>query len=159
MKFRMLGLAASVVAIAAWTVPASQATGAAQSVTYKAQMNGASETPPNKSTGTGTATFVLSGTRLRYTVTVLGLTGPATMAHIHFGKVGASGPPVYTFEIKKVAAGTLAQGYIDLTKEVSKGVSGDSLKTLLANGGAYVNVHTAANPGGEIRGQVEVGKK
>ena len=65
---------------------------------------------------------------------------------------------MYTFEIKKVAAGTLAQGYIDLTKDVSKGVSGDSLKTLLANGDAYVNVHTAAHPGGEIRGQVEVKK-
>jgi hypothetical protein len=37
---------------------------------------------------------------------------------------------------------------------VSKGVSGDSLKVLLNNGNAYVNVHTAAHGAGEIRGQV-----
>lgn len=153
MKFRMLGLAAAVIAVAAWTTPTHPVSSAA--TTYKAQMNGASETPPNKTTGTGTATFVLNGNRLRYTITVLGLTGPATMAHIHLGAKGVAGPPVYSFDIKKVAAGTLAEGYIDLTKEVSKGVSGDSLKTLLANGGAYVNVHTAAHPGGEIRGQIE----
>jgi hypothetical protein len=90
-------------------------------------------------------------------LTVLGLSGPATMAHIHLGKVGVAGPHVYNFDIKKIASGTLAEGYIDLTKDVSPGVSGDSLKTLLNNGSAYVNVHTAANPGGEIRGQIEKG--
>jgi len=155
MKFRVLGLAASLAAVGAWSVPAHPVSPARQAVTYRAQLNGANETPPTKSTATGTATFVLNGNRLRYTVTVLGLSGPATMAHVHVGAKGASGPPVYSFNIKKVAAGTLAEGYIDLTKEASKGVSGDSLKTLLANGHAYVNVHTAAHPGGEIRGQVE----
>ena len=157
MKFRTLGLATSLVAIGAWSAPVHPTPARAQAVHYQAQLNGASETPANTSTATGTATFVLNGNRLRYTVTVLGLSGPATMAHIHVGAKGASGPPVYSFNIKKVAAGTLAQGYVDLTKEVSKGVSGDSLKTLLANGNAYVNVHTAAHPGGEIRGQIEKG--
>lgn len=155
MKFRTLGLAASLVAIGAWSAPVRPAPATLQAVHYQAQLNAASETPANTSTATGTATFVLDGNRLRYTVTVLGLSGPATMAHIHVGAKGASGPPVYSFEIKKVAAGALAEGYVDLSKEVSKGVSGDSLKTLLANGNAYVNVHTAAHPGGEIRGQIE----
>ncbi len=157
MKLQTIGLAVSLVAIGAWSVPVRPAPAAPQAIRYEAQMNGASETPPNTSTATGTATFVLDGNRLRYTVTVLGLSGPATMAHIHVGAKGASGPPAYGFEIKKVAAGTLAEGYIDLSKEVSKGVSGDSLKTLLANGNAYVNVHTAAHPGGEVRGQIEKG--
>ncbi|MDE3054828.1 MAG: CHRD domain-containing protein [Gemmatimonadota bacterium] len=150
MKFRLLAVTASVMAVSAWTVsrPAP--------VTYVAQMTGAAETPSTNVTGTGTATLVLEGNRLHYTLTVKGLSGPATMAHIHVGKVGVSGPPVFSFPVKHEAAGTLAEGSVDLAKEVSKGVSGDSLKALLADGGAYVNVHTKAHPGGEIRGQVEL---
>ncbi len=56
--------------------------------------------------------------------------------------------------VKPVASGTVAEGSIDLTKDVSPGISGDSLKALLNNGNAYVNVHTAAHVPGEIRGQV-----
>jgi hypothetical protein len=158
MKFRTLALAASLVAIGAWSTPVHPTRAAVQAVRYEAQLDGASETPPNASKATGMATFTLSGTHLRYHVTVKGLTGPATMAHIHVGAKGESGPPVYFFSIKKVATGTVAEGSIDLTKEASKGVSGDSLKTLIENGHAYVNVHTAAHPGGEIRGQIEKGK-
>ncbi len=154
MKFRLLAAAASVMAVSAWTV--SRPAPVAPPVTYVAQLSGAAETPPTGVTGTGTATLVLNGSQLHYTVVVKGLSGPATMAHIHVGKVGASGPPVFSFPIEHVAAGTLAEGSVDLAKEVSKGVSGDSLKTLLANGDAYVNVHTKAHPGGEIRGQVEL---
>ncbi len=65
-----------------------------------------------------------------------------------------AGPPVLTFTVKPVADGMVADDSVDLMKEVSKGVSGDSLRTLMANGNAYVNVHTAKYPGGEIRGQV-----
>ena len=43
---------------------------------------------------------------------------------------------------------------VDLTQDASAGVRGDSLKTLLSNGNAYVNVHTGNFPDGEIRGQV-----
>ncbi|HUX32390.1 MAG TPA: CHRD domain-containing protein [Gemmatimonadaceae bacterium] len=157
MHVRLLALAASVAALGAWSTPKHPAPVKA-AVTYTAHMNGASETPGNTVKGTGTATFVLDGTHLRYTVTAAGLSGPATMAHIHLGKAGVSGPPVFSFEVKHEAAGTLAHGEIDLAKEVSKGVSGDSLKVLLNNGNAYVNVHTAAHPGGEIRGQIEKSK-
>ena len=155
MKFRLLAAGVGVLAVTAWTTPRHPAPTAQKSITYTAQMTGASETPATDSKATGTATFELSGTHLRYTLSVKGLSGPATMAHIHVGAAGVSGPPVYSFTVKKLASGTLAKGSIDLAKEVGKGVSGDSLKTLLANGGAYVNVHTAAHPGGEIRGQIE----
>jgi len=151
MELRILGVVASIAVLTGWSGPA---TVPQQSVKYMAKMNGATETPPNTEKATGTATLTLAGNQLRYTITVQGLSGPATAAHIHLGKVGVSGPPVYTFTIKKIADGTLAEGSVDLTKDVSKGVSGDSLKVLLNNGNAYVNVHTAAHGAGEIRGQV-----
>jgi Cu/Zn superoxide dismutase len=151
MELRFLGFVASAALLAGWSGPAAAPQ---QSVKYAAKMNSGSETPANTEKATGTATLTLAGSQLRYTITVQGLSGPATAAHIHVGKVGVAGPPVYTFMIEKIAAGTLAQGSIDLTKDVSKGVSGDSLKVLLNNGNAYVNVHTAAHGAGEIRGQV-----
>ena len=145
MELRILGVVASIAVLTGWSGPA---TVPQQSVKYMAKMNGATETPPNTEKATGTATLTLAGNQLRYTITVQGLSGPATAAHIHLGKVGISGPPVYTFTIKKIADGTLAEGSVDLTKDVSKGVSGDSLKVLLNNGNAYVNVHTAAHGAG-----------
>ena len=151
MQLRILGIAASVAVLTGWSGPAAAPP---QSVKYTAKMNGATETPPNTEKATGTATLTIARGQLRYTITVQGLSGPATAAHIHLGKVGVSGPPVYTFAINKIADGTLAEGSVDLTKDVSKGVSGDSLKVLLNNGNAYVNVHTAAHGAGEIRGQV-----
>ena len=149
MSPRILGLAAGAVMLAAWT-PASR------SVTYVARMTGAQETPANHTTGTGTATFTLDGTKLGYVVEIHDLSGPPTMAHIHVGAAGVAGPPVYTFTIKRNAgrSGTISQGTIDLTKDASAGVSGDSLKMLLNTGKAYVNVHSKNFPGGELRGQI-----
>lgn len=152
MHFRILGIAASVALVAGWSgSPAPRA----PAVKYVAHMNGAAETPANTATATGTATFTLAGKRLHYAIVVKGLTGAATMAHIHVGKPGVGGPPVYTFVVKHEASGELAEGTIDLAKEMSKGVSGDSLMALINGGDAYVNVHTSAHKGGEIRGQIE----
>ena len=56
-----------------------------------------------------------------------------------------------------VATGNVTAGTIDLTQPVANGstsITGDSLKVLLNNGGAYTNVHTSQFPGGEIRGQI-----
>jgi hypothetical protein len=149
MKLRILGITASVALLAAWSAPAASQQ-MEQPIKYTVNMKAG----PDAGNGSGTATLLFSGHMLKYTVNVKGLSGPATMAHIHVGAPGASGPPVYTFAINKVAAGKLAEGTIDLSMAASKTVSGDSLKVLLNNGNAYINVHTAAHPGGEIRGQV-----
>jgi hypothetical protein len=68
--------------------------------------------------------------------------------------MGEAGPPIVTFPVKAAASGKIADGTIDLTAAMTKGVSSDSLMVLLNNGNAYINVHTAAHGGGEIRGQV-----
>ena len=151
MKYPILGIAASVALLAAWSHPA---TAPRQSVTYTAHMTAAMETPANTSKGTGTATLTLTGDQLHYTITVEGLSGPATAAHIHAGKAGVAGPPVLGFKVDKVAAGKLAEGTVDIKTGLMKGVSADSLKALLNSGDAYVNVHTAEHKAGEIRGQV-----
>lgn len=151
MSSRIFGLAAGAVLVAGWTGRPADS-----SPSFVARMTGAQETPANNAKATGTATFTLDGTKLEYSISVRDLSGPPTMAHIHVGAGGVAGPPVYTFTLKGGAgtSGTISSGSVDLTKTASAGVSGDSLKALLNNGNAYVNVHTKNFPGGEIRGQV-----
>ena len=96
------------------------------------------------SSGKGTGTFTYDpGTHvLTYTVTYEGLTGPAVAAHIHGpADPGANGPPVVPF----ANAASPITGTATLT---------DAQAADLAAGKWYVNVHTAANKGGEIRGQI-----
>ena len=128
-----------------------------QSTMYVAQMSGMNEVPALAGGGSGTATFTLAGKMLSYTVTVNGLSGNAAASHIHFGAANANGNIAYPFTAASIQSGQLASGSIDLTQPVSNGttsISGDSLLTLLNNGMVYTNVHTAANAGGEIRGQI-----
>jgi hypothetical protein len=128
-----------------------------QSTMYVAQMSGTNEVPALTTGGTGTATFTLSGKMLSYTVTVNGLSGNAAASHIHFGAAGTNGGILYPFSAAGVQSGQVATGTIDLTQPVSNGttsISGDSLLSLLNGGLLYTNVHTAANPGGEVRGQI-----
>ena len=107
-------------------------------------LTGAQEVPPATTAGTGTldATFDKGTRRLAYTVTYSGLSGPATGAHFH-------GP---------AAPGTNAGVVVPFANAASP-IKGEATLTeaqaadLLA-GRWYVNVHTAAHPGGEIRAQV-----
>jgi hypothetical protein len=152
MSLRLFGLAASIALVAGWTGRPATAP-LSRSTTYTVRMNGAQETPANNTKGTGSATLTLDGTKLKYSIDVKDLSGPAAAAHIHVGAVGVAGPPVYTFTVTAASSGTISEGTIDLTTDASSGVSGDSLTKLLRNGNAYVNVHTKNFPAGEIRGQ------
>ena len=107
-------------------------------------LTGAQEVPPVTTGGTGTldATYDKASHKLAYTVTYSGLSGPATAAHFH-------GP---------AAPGTNAGVVIPFANPASP-IHGEAMLTeaqaadLLA-GRWYVNVHTRAHPGGEIRSQV-----
>jgi len=116
----------------------------AEKVALKAQLNGTSEVPPNTSPGTGTADIVFdTATKtLTWKLTYSGLSGPATMAHFH-------GPA----EAGKNAGVAVAIPKIDSGSEGSATLTDTQAADLLA-GKYYVNVHTKADPGGEIRGQV-----
>ncbi len=112
---------------------------------FAATLNGATEVPPKTTPGTGDLLATLDTTTkmLSYTLTYEGLTGPATMAHFHGpAKPGANAGVVVPI------TGTLTSpvhGTATLT---------DAQVKQLTGGLWYTNVHTAANPGGEIRGQV-----
>jgi len=108
-----------------------------------ATLTAAAEVPPKASSGTGSAKINLSGNTLTWTVTYSGMTGPVTAGHFHGpAAAGANAGVVVPF------AGSLASpitGSATLT---------DAQIADLKAGKWYVNLHTAANPGGEIRGQV-----
>ena len=83
-----------------------------------------------------------------------------TQAHIHVGAEDGNGP-VVAFLFGFVAEGVTTNGVLatgTITSDDLVGpLAGMSLADLVAaldSGGAYVNVHTLANPGGEIRGQI-----
>jgi hypothetical protein len=116
----------------------------AESVAFKASLSGAQEVPANKTAGSGEALVTLDTTAktINYTVTYIGLTGPATMGHIHGPALpGANAAPVVVFKSPE----SPIIGTASLTDA--------QIADLLA-GKFYVNVHTAENKGGEIRGQL-----
>jgi hypothetical protein len=163
MKVQILGIAASVFVAASLSaqgspgVPRKDNTSPRQAelpITYTIDMKAGMETPAIDGKAAGHAKLTVGEHKLRYEIDVSNLSGPATMAHIHIGKIGMAGPPIVTFPVKASASGKIADGSIDLTADMGKGMSGDSLMVLLNNGGAYINVHTAAHGGGEIRGQI-----
>ena len=127
-------------------------------VTYVSNMNAASEIPPSAgSSGTGTATYVLSGRMISYTVTVDGLSDTAIANHIHVGNSQTNGAIIVPFNPAHIKTGQLASGTIDLDQPIVSGSSsmtGDSLLALFNSGNAYTNVHTPRFPAGEIRGQI-----
>lgn len=123
----------------------SPAAAFAASETFTADLKGSTEVPANttKGSGTLTATYDTASKKLTYTATYKDLTGPATMAHFH-GPADAktNAPPVVP--VKDMTPGTL-KGEATLT---------DAQAADLEAGKWYFNIHTAANKGGEIRGQV-----
>lgn len=111
---------------------------------FSGTMNAASEVPPNMTRGSGMAeaTFDKGTSVLKYKITYSGLSGPATMAHFHGpASAGANAGVVLPFP----NAASPIEGQATLTAAQAAD---------LMAGKWYANVHTAANPGGEIRGQL-----
>jgi hypothetical protein len=115
------------------------------------------EVPPiTTSNATGTFTATLSGTTLSYTVTWTGLSGNATAGHIHVGSPSASGGVVAPFVgLPATASGTFNGTITPADVKPSGAVTNfDDLLVQMRGGNTYANIHTATNPGGEIRGQI-----
>lgn len=111
-------------------------------VTFLATLNGANEVPANASTATGSATLTFNTTTKILGITVTHNIVAPTAAHIHKAAAGVNGSVIFGFT-SATSPITYTSVALDATQEAD----------LNANL-YYVNVHTAANPGGEIRGQL-----
>lgn len=116
----------------------------AEVIKLQAELKGSNEVPPNASSGSGKAeaAFDTDTKVLTYTVTYADLSGPALGAHFHGpSEPGKNAGIALPFKSPQ----SPIQGTATLT---------DAQAADLLSGKWYANVHTAANPGGELRGQM-----
>ena len=138
----------------------------AGSVDFRAPLSHAQEVGVINAPGAhGMAAFVLDGGTLHYQISVKGLTGSATQAHIHAPAVRGVNTGIEIWLCGTAALpGPIGTPTCSTTTDGSL-VTGSVAVSLTQLGWmetmqAYVNVHTAAHPGGEVRGQVlDVGGK
>jgi hypothetical protein len=121
--------------------------------TWVTTLNGANEVPPKTVAGSGSVSIVKNGATYTYTIAYTGMTGPLNGAHIHGpAAVGVNTVVIVPFDITGAGASGTLSGTFTGTNNVN--ISPDSLDKLMTSGNAYVNLHTAANAPGEIRGQL-----
>ena len=129
---------------------------------FSAKLSGKDEVPSVKTKAQGKVELMLSkdGKEMKFKLIVKNIEN-ATAAHIHMGKKGENGAPLAVLFAgpKKEGkfSGSLAEGTLtekDLMGDLM-GTSFEELVKRIKSGSIYVNVHTDANPNGEIRGQVK----
>ncbi len=110
---------------------------------FSVSLSGVQEVPPNGSSATGTAQVSLApDLSVSGSISTTGVS--ATAAHIHTGAAGTNGPVIVPFVRSGDNAWVIAPG-----ARLSP-AQGEALRA----GSLYINVHSAAYPGGEIRGQI-----
>jgi hypothetical protein len=117
--------------------------GAALAADVKVTLSGAEEVPPVTTAAKGGGTLMIGNDgAVTGSITTTGVT--ATAAHIHEGAMGKNGPVVVPFAKTGDAWGPAAGAKLTEAQMAS-----------FKAGNLYVNVHSAANPGGEVRGQLK----
>ena len=117
-------------------------------VTYAGELRGANENPPVTTTAVGSFFITLdAANNMTWEINTGGVTSP-TLSHIHVGAAGTNGGVVVTFASSAAAFnGRRVTGRATLTTELANQIRANPA-------GYYVNVHTTANPTGELRGQL-----
>jgi hypothetical protein len=138
----------SLVATLALAAAVAAAPAFADTEKFKAELTGPGEVPPTTSKGTGSieATYDTATKTLTWSGSYSGLTGPETAAHFHGpAAVGTNAGVLVPVDAKE----SPFKGSAVLTAEQAKAFD---------DGLVYFNIHTAANKGGEIRGQMALEK-
>ena len=121
---------------------------------YGGPLSGAAEVPPVTTEATGGAYVIVNGAgnKLTYVVTYRGLSGPVVAAHIHVAPAGAAGPIILPLR----AGPTPMVGTLYASNLTPAGGIDNLAEALdaIGDGGTHVNLHTAANPPGEVRAQL-----
>ncbi|WP_210515945.1 CHRD domain-containing protein [Hymenobacter terricola] len=114
------------------------------------RLSGDQETPAVTTNAQGVAGFMLNETRdtLFVQAAFSGLSGPITGAHVHEGAVGVAGPIITS--LVPMVRGNRISGFL-----TGADIAQPKLSKYL-KGQYYINVHTAANPNGEIRSQIRL---
>lgn len=111
-------------------------------VTFTATLSGANEVPPNNSTAVGSATLTFNTVTKVFVISVTHNVVSPTAGHVHKGAVGVNGDPVFPFAN---ATSPITYTSAPLTASMEADLNAHLY---------YVNIHSAAFPGGEIRGQL-----
>lgn len=112
-------------------------------VVYEATLSGANEVPANTSTATGAATLTYNKDTNAFMINVTHDIATPTMGHIHMGVKGENGAVVFPF----------GESLTSPIMYTSPELTAEQI-TALNDGKFYVNIHTEAFPGGEIRGNL-----
>ena len=159
-----------------WMKPLLLATGllamvaaptSAQTVTLTANLTGAGESTQTANGvntgafGDAVVTVDLSAQTVTYNVRVFNLPSGVIASHIHVGAERTSGPVVVNFAPPVPASNDFSfTGVVKFSEFVLRTDQGirspDDMVQAILGGNSYVNVHSSANPGGEIRGQLSV---
>ena len=109
---------------------------------YSSMLSGLAENPAVSTSASGVGVFMMADDWMRYDITTTALSGAITGAHIHKGAIGQNGDVEATLSFNN-----------NYSRGVWMNMSADQKKWLMM-GNYYVNVHTDANAGGELRGQI-----
>lgn len=132
-------------ALAAALAVSALALAAIRTTDVHAKLTAAADHAKGAPNAKGAFTATVNGTKVTWKLTFSGLSGAAAAAHIHKGKAGVAGP------VAVPLCGPCKSGQSGTAKVTA------AVAKALASGGFYVNVHTAKNPNGEIRGQIAAG--
>jgi len=137
-------IAIAALALASCTQMSNMMHGGGSSASENVSLSGSNEVPPVTSPASGSGTVSVSSDRVvTARITVQGMS--ATAAHIHSGAPGTNGPVIVPF-VKQGDNTFVAADGAKMTEEQYRAYK---------SGNTYVNVHSAKNPSGEIRGQLK----